>query len=130
MSQIGVKTNKSDADGASNAIEERMRLIIDTIPTMAWSVRPDGAVDFVNKRWLEYTGLSFEEELKEPTRAIHPEDLPSVMEKWLADIAAEEPSEDEKRLRRGRGGYSPVLVRTAPPAGRRGKPAYWVLMAI
>src|SRR5207253_11424946 len=81
MSQIGVKTNKSDADGASNAIEERMRLIIDTIPTMAWSVRPDGAVDFVNKRWLEYTGLSFEEELKEPTRAIHPEDLPSVMEK-------------------------------------------------
>src|SRR5437660_4219324 len=130
MSQIGVKTNKSDADGASNAIEERMRLIIDTIPTMAWSVRPDGAVDFVNKRWLEYTGLSFEEELKEPTRAIHPEDLPSVMEKWLADMAAEEPSEDEMRLRRADGQYRWFLVRTAPLRDERGNLVKWYGVSI
>src|SRR5258708_21139713 len=38
--------------------EDHLRLVIDTIPTMAWSVLPDGAVDFVNQRWLEYTGLS------------------------------------------------------------------------
>src|SRR5947199_3689093 len=130
MSQIGVKTNKSDADGASNAIEERMLLIIDTIPTMAWSVRPDGAVDFVNKRWLEHTGLSFEEELKEPTRAIHPEDLPSVMEKWLADMAAEEPSEDEMRLRRADGQYRWFLVRTAPLRDERGNLVKWYGVSI
>ncbi len=105
------KTHNSDAEKSSNAIEERLRLIIDTIPTMAWSLRPDGAVDFVNKRWLEYTGLSFEEELKDPTRALHPEDLPRVMEKWLADMAAGEPSEDEMRLRRADGEYRWFLVR-------------------
>ena len=73
--------------------EDRIRLIIDTIPTMVWSVRPDGTVDFVNKRWLEYTGLSLEEQIEDPTRAVHPEDLPRVMEKWLADMAAGQPSE-------------------------------------
>src|SRR5260370_28824389 len=41
--------------------ENRLRLVIGTIPTMAWSLLPDGAVDFVNQRWLEYTGLSLEE---------------------------------------------------------------------
>jgi len=40
---------------------------------MAWTVRPDGAVDFVNKRWLDYAGLSLEEEIEQPTRVIHPE---------------------------------------------------------
>ena len=59
------KTHHGDAEGTSNAIEERMRLIIDTIPIMAWSLRPDGTIDFVNKRWLEYTGIPLEEELKD-----------------------------------------------------------------
>src|SRR5882724_3868227 len=68
--------------------EDRTRLIIDTIPTMAWSLQPDGRVDFVNQRWLDYTGLSLEQELEKPTRPIHPEDLPRAVEKWRADSAA------------------------------------------
>jgi PAS domain-containing protein len=47
----------SDADGTSKATEERLRLIINTMPTMVWTVQPDGAIDFVNQRWLDYTGL-------------------------------------------------------------------------
>ncbi len=94
--------------------DEGLRLVIDTIPTMAWTVRPDGAVDFVNQRWLDYTGLSFEEEIEEPTRAVHPEDLQRVMEKWLADMAAGESFEDEMRLRRADGEYRWFLIRTVP----------------
>jgi PAS domain S-box-containing protein len=105
--------------------EDRIRLIIDTIPTMAWSVRPDGAVDFVNQRWLDYTGLSLEEEIEEPTRVVHPEDLPRVMEKWLADMAAGEPSEDEMRLRRADGEYRWFLVRTAPLRDEKGNIVKW-----
>jgi len=85
--------------------DEVLQLVIDTIPTMAWTVRPDGVVDFVNQRWLDYTGLSFEEEIEEPTRAVHPEDLPKVMEKWLAHMAAGESFEDEMRLRQADGEY-------------------------
>jgi PAS domain S-box-containing protein len=92
---------------------------------MAWTVRPDGAVDFVNQRWLEYAGISLEEELKEPTRTIHPEDLPSVMEKWLADMAAGRPFEGEMRLRRADGEYRWFLVRTAPLRDQQGNILKW-----
>ncbi|OLD14858.1 MAG: hypothetical protein AUI85_12880 [Acidobacteriales bacterium 13_1_40CM_3_55_5] len=40
--------------------EDRLRLVIDTIPADVWSARPDGSGDFINQRWLESTGLSIE----------------------------------------------------------------------
>ena len=94
--------------------EDRVRLVINTIPTMVWTLQPDGAIDFVNRRWVDYTGLTLEEEIEDPTGPVHPEDLPRVMEKWLVDVAAGEPSEDEMRLRRADGEYRWFLVRTAP----------------
>ena len=35
-----------------------IRLVVDTIPTLAWSAGPDGSAEFFNQRWLAYTGLS------------------------------------------------------------------------
>jgi PAS domain S-box-containing protein len=105
--------------------QESLRLIIDTIPTMAWTIRPDGAVDFVNQRWLDYTGLSLEEEIERPTNVVHPEDLPRVMEKWLRDIATGEPSEDEMRLRRADSEYRWFLVRTVPLRDELGTVVKW-----
>jgi PAS domain S-box-containing protein len=105
--------------------EDSLRLIIDTIPTMAWTVRPDGVVDFINQRSLDYSGLSLEEEIKEPTRAVHPEDLPRVMEKWLRDMAAGESSEDEMRLRQADGKYRWFLVRTVPLRDELGTIVKW-----
>jgi PAS domain S-box-containing protein len=130
MSQTGSKAHNIDAAEVSNVIEERLRLIIDTIPTMAWSVRPDGVVDFVNQRSLDYAGLSLEEYLKGPTSAIHPEDFPRVMEKWLADMAAGKPSEDEMRLRRVDGEYRWFLVRTAPLRDEQGNVVKWYGVSI
>jgi PAS domain S-box-containing protein len=124
----GTDTDIEDRKLAEEAVkqaEDRIRLIINTIPTMAWSIRPDGAIDFVNQRWLDYTGLTLEEEVEKPTSSVHPEDLPRVMEKWLADMAAGEPSEDEMRLRRADGEYRWFLVRTAPLRDERGNVVKW-----
>jgi PAS domain S-box-containing protein len=110
--------------------EDRVRLSIDTIPTMAWTVRSDGAVDFVNRRWLDYTGLTLEEEVADPTRPIHPEDLPRVVEKWLVDMAAGGSSEDEMRLRRADGEYRWFLVRTAPLRDEQGNVVKWYGVSI
>jgi PAS domain S-box-containing protein len=119
----------SDIEDLKRA-EDRIRLIIDTIPTMAWSIRPDGVVDFINQRSLDYMGLTLEEQIEEPTRSVHPEDLPRVMEKWLADMAAGEPSEDEMRLQRADGEYRWFLVRTAPLRDERGKIVKWYGVSI
>ena len=117
----GISTDIEDLKKA----EDRIRLIIDTLPTMVWTLRPDGVVEFANQRWLDYTGLSLQEEINEPTRVVHPEDLPRVIEKWLADMAAGGPSEDEMRLRRADGQYRWFLVRTAPLRNEQGIVIKW-----
>ena len=108
------------AEEAVKQAEDRIRLIIDTIPTMAWSLRPDGVLDFLNQRWLDYTGLSLQEAIEEPTRTVHPEDLPRVMEKWLAVKDTSEAYEDEMRLRRADGEYRWFLIRIAPLLDEQG----------
>ena len=119
----------SDIDDLKRA-EDRVRLIIDTLPMMVWTLRPDGVVDFVNQRWVDYTGLSLEEEIREPTRVVYPEDLPRVIERWLANMAAGEPSEDEMRLRRADGEYRWFLVRTAPLRDEQGNVVKWYGVSI
>jgi PAS domain S-box-containing protein len=107
-------TERKRAEEALRQSEDRIRSIIDAIPVMAWSVQLDGIIDFLNQRWTDYAGLSLEQYLEEPTRPIHPEDIPRVFEKWRAQMAAGEGYEDEMRLRRHDGQYRWFLVRTEP----------------
>jgi PAS domain S-box-containing protein len=119
----------SDIEDLKRA-EDRIRLIIDALPTMVWTLQPNGAVDFVNQRWMDYTGLSLEEEMEDPTRPVHREDLPRVMEKWLVDLAAGGASEDEIRLRRADGEYRWFLIRTAPLRDEHGNVLKWYGVSI
>jgi len=116
---------RNRAEDALRQSEDRLRLVINTIPTMAWSVRPDGAVDFVNQRWLDYAGLTLEEEIANPNRPIHPNDLSRVQEKWQASMAAGEAYEDEIRLQRADGQYRWFLVRTEPLRDEQGNIVKW-----
>ncbi len=113
------------SEDALRRSEDRNRLIIDTIPTMAWSLEPEGAIDFVNQRWMDYTGLSLEQAIAEPTRPMHPEDLPTIMAEWCANMAAGEPFEGEMRLRRADGEYRWFLVRTDPLRDEQGNLVKW-----
>ena len=36
--------------------EGKLLQIIDTIPAQAWRCLPDGSVDYLNRRWHDYTG--------------------------------------------------------------------------
>jgi PAS domain S-box-containing protein len=118
-------TERKQAEDALRRSEDRLRLVIDTIPTMAWSLQPNGAIDFVNQRWMDYTGLSFEEAIAEPTRTMHPEDLSGAMAKWAANMADGEPFEGEMRLRQADGEYRWFLVRTDPLRDEQGNLVKW-----
>ena len=111
-------------------VEDRVRLIIDTLPTMVWTLGPDGVVDFVNQPWLDYTGISLERVIEDPTGVVHPEDLPRVIKKWLKDMAARQPSDDEMRLRRADGEYRWFLVRTSPLRDEQGNILKWYGVSI
>ena len=84
------------AEKAVKQAEDRLRMVIDTIPGLVWSALPDGSRDFLNQRWLEYSGLSRDESLGWGwTAAIHPEDRATFMDEWRAALAAGEPFEKE-----------------------------------
>jgi PAS domain S-box-containing protein len=124
MGQIGAKTRNSDADGASNAIEGRLRIIIDTIPTIVWRKLPDGSADFLNQHFREYTGLSLEDGLGWGwMNAFHPDDR--LMEEWRAALAAGKPFEKEARLRRADGEYRWFLIRAVPLQDEQGNIIRW-----
>ena len=113
------------AEAAVKQAEDRIRLVIDTIPTMAWTLQADGAVDFVNQRWLDYTGLSLEEAIESSKSIVHRDDLPRAVAKWLPEMAAGIPAEDEIRLRRADGEYRWFLIRTAPLRDEQGNIVRW-----
>src|SRR6201998_2846138 len=99
----------------SRESEAQPRRISDTVPTLAWCNLPDGSNEFLNQRWNDYTGLSPEEAHGWGWKAaIHPEDLPMLMQKWEALRDADKPGESEVRLRRFDGAFLSVLCRAEP----------------
>jgi PAS domain S-box-containing protein len=106
--------------------ERKLRQAIETIPAMAWIVGPDGAVQFVNRRWVEYTGLSQLGKAEEVGKiAIHPEDLDRSVRRMGTSLASGEPFEDEMRIRRTDGEYRWFLSRAVPLRDKRGKVVKW-----
>ena len=114
-------------DGSSRSVQSLdIRLVVDRIPAFAWSAHADGSVEFVNQRWREYAGLSAEESQGWGWQAaIHPEDLPPLMEKWRELFRSGEPGDIEARMRRRDGVFRWFLIRFEPFRDETGKIAMW-----
>jgi PAS domain S-box-containing protein len=87
---------------------------------------PDGAVQFRNRRWVEYTGLSqLGKAEKVGTNAVHPEDRDRIVRRLGASFASGKPFEEEMRIRRTDGEYRWFLCRAVPLRDKRGKVVKW-----
>jgi len=114
------------ARDAKQESEDQLRMMIDSIPTLAWACRPDGTTEFLNQRWHDYTGLSPEEAHGWGwTVPIHPDDLGKLMETWSRLLASGEPGEEEARLRRVDGEYRWCLFRAVPVRDELGHLVKW-----
>lgn len=114
------------AEDALRASERNLKLIIDTIPAMVWSRRPDGGVEFFNQHYLDFTGLSAEQASGWGWRAaVHPDDLNELATTWRRLVASETPGEAEARLRRQDGAYRWFLFRTNPLRDESGGIVKW-----
>jgi len=103
-----------------------IRPVVDAIPTLAWSARPDGSAEFLNRRWLDYTGLSAEEASDWGwTAVLHTEDLDRLMDFWRQLLASGEAGEIEARLRRYDGDYRWFLFRVEPVRDNHGDILKW-----
>ncbi|HEX3499390.1 MAG TPA: PAS domain-containing protein, partial [Stellaceae bacterium] len=106
--------------------ENELRTIIDAIPAMTWSALPDGSRDFLNQRWLAYTGLSLEEGRNWGWLfAVHPEERARIEDEWRAAVATGAPFEMEARFRRADGEYRWFLSRAVPLHDELGNIVKW-----
>src|SRR6266536_387178 len=81
--------------------EERYRFLAESQPDQIWTAQPNGALDYVNQRVLDYSATSFGELVESGwTTVVHPDDLPRMLERWRHALATSQPYENELRFRR------------------------------
>ncbi len=114
------------AEKAAGRSEKELRGVIDSVPANVWSTSPDGAVDFINQRWQEFTGLP-------PTNAlgwnwetaVHPDDRGRFVANWQAALKNGQAMESEVRVRRADGEYRWLFVRNVPLLDEVGNLVKW-----
>ncbi|HEX5273007.1 MAG TPA: PAS domain-containing protein, partial [Gemmataceae bacterium] len=106
--------------------EEHPYLIAESIPHLVWVSGPDGATQYVNRRWREYTGLSPEEAMGWGWQSvIHPDDVPGAVDLWRRALRAGGPYAAEFRLRGADGTYRWHIDRALPLRDGRGDITHW-----
>lgn len=107
--------------------EAYLRTVLDNLPSLAWTARPDGHVEYYNQSWHAYTGKSFEELEGWGWRAVqHPEHLEEVDAQWQRSLDTGEPFEMEYRLLAADGVARWFLGRVRPVRDRSGAILHWL----
>ena len=95
-----VRTSRKLAE--SEARLAGITLLAEAIPQIIWTARPDGYIDYFNRRWFEYTSLTMPASIGwNWCRMIHPDDLDRVAERWTESLESGSTYEVEYRLKRG-----------------------------
>jgi PAS domain S-box-containing protein len=106
--------------------ERTLSLIVNTIPTTAWTTRPDGYCDFLNQHWLDYAGMTAAQAVGWGwAAAIHPDDRAGLVDYWQSCLVAGLPVETEARMRRYDGAYRWFLFRASPVRDESGAIVKW-----
>lgn len=102
--------------------EHRFRFVADHAPVLMWMTGPDGANEYFNKTWLEFTGRSLEEELRDAwTVGMHPDDQQRSRELFAQAARDKTPYTLEYRLRRKDGVFRHMYEKATPRFSKEGK---------
>lgn len=127
---VGTAVDIDDTKRAEQKIrasEKRYRDLAEAMPVLVFTTTPDGSVDYYNKRWYDYTGLTPEQAMGQVwPELIHPDDWPSLSEHWGQALANSTPLDTEFRFRRYDGEYRWQLVRAIPISNPEGEIVQWV----
>ncbi len=126
LREAGDRARRQGAEDALRRSEIELRDIIEAIPAIAFTGQPDGSNVWVNRQWVEFTGLSGKETLGSGWQsAVHPNDLTEHAAKWHRAMASGEPFENEARYRSARGEYRWFLARAVPLRDEQGGILKW-----
>jgi PAS domain S-box-containing protein len=116
---------------AARRSERELREVVNTVPAHVWSSSPEGHVDFVNDRWLQFTGLALDEAFGWKWEAVvHTDDRTRVVADWREALENGQAMESEARIRRADGEYCWWFIRNVPLRDETGKLVRWYGTAI
>src|SRR5216684_3803195 len=114
------------ASSGQGSVSLNAQLLVDSIPALIHTARPDGYLDYFNKSWLEYLGVSLDKVTGwNWTAVVHPEDVEGILTKWRACLATGEVFEYETRVRRANGEYRWMFHRKVPLRDANGNIVKW-----
>jgi len=103
-----------------------VQVLVDSIPALIHTARPDGHLDYFNNRWLEYLGATLDEVVGwNWTAFVHPEDVEGIVAKWRSCLATGEIFEYETRVRRANGEYRWMFHRKVALRDANGNIVKW-----
>jgi PAS domain S-box-containing protein len=106
--------------------ERELRGVINTVPAHVWRASPDGTIDFVNERLLEFVGLPSDDILGWNWESVlHPDDGAKFVTGWRAAVKDGQSIESEIRVRRADGQHPWFFVRCVPLRDEVGEVAKW-----
>lgn len=119
-------TERHSAEQAVRQNEERLRRLADLAPAFVWFAAPNGDLQFLNKRWYEYTGQTASEALPAGwAQALHPADAARTQAAWAGARERGDNYEIECRFRRTDGAYRWYVARAEPLRGEDGQITGW-----
>ena len=99
-------SERKQAEEALRASERDLSLIIETIPGLVWCAAPDGELNYLNRRILNYSGTSAGAWAELGWKnLLHPDDAEQTAQAWAQAVATGQPLEVQCRLRRSDGVY-------------------------
>ncbi len=115
------------AEAALRASEERFRTLAESLPQLVWTSLPDGRVDYLNRQWLEFTGMAEGErlDLQRLKDVIHPDDLAATTACWAAAVEGSAHYDLEHRIRAADGSYRWFKTRGTPVTDETGHTIKW-----
>ena len=123
----GALTESARLNEQLSLSEQLFRTLADHLPELAWSARPDGFIDFYNRRWFEYTGTTLEEMEGWGWQRVHdPAMLDAVIAQWERSLKTGELFEMEFPLRGADGIFRWFLTRVQPVRDGRGQILRWI----
>ncbi len=108
--------------------EARYASLANVVPQLIWTTNANGDFEYVNDRWVAYTGFDLNASRETGLRtALDPDQEPVIRERWRQSLRTGEPFAAEYRLReRATGRYRWFLVNAVPVRGRRDEVVAWI----